>query len=61
MILADSLWISRSSWSANSFAFVAAAARPALAAALTFSADNRAASTPFWPQGLWTPEFSSEV
>lgn len=43
MILADSLWISRSSWSANSFAFVAAAARPAFAAALTFSDDNGAA------------------
>lgn len=46
MILADSLWISRSSWSAKSFAFVAAATRPALAADLTISSD-KGATTPF--------------
>lgn len=40
MILAESLWISRSSWSANSFAFVAAADRPALEAALSFASDS---------------------
>ena len=57
MIFADSRWISRSSWSANSFAFVAAAAGPTLAAALTFSADNRTFAS-FWPH---EPEFSSGV
>jgi hypothetical protein len=59
-IFADSLWISRSSWSANSFAFVAAAARPALAAALTFSADNGTCAS-FWLHEPCSPEFSSEA
>ena len=39
-MLAHNLWISRSSWSANNFAFIAAAERPALAASLTFSTDS---------------------
>lgn len=37
MIVAASLWISRSSWSANNFAFTAAADRPHMAAYFTSS------------------------
>lgn len=60
-ILADSLWISRSSWSANNFAFIAAAARPALAAALTFSESTGVAPASFVPQEPCPAVFSSEV
>ena len=59
--MAESLWISLSSWSANSFAFIAAAARPAFAAALTFSTGNEATSASFWPHEPCIAMFPSEV
>jgi hypothetical protein len=39
-MVAESLWISRSSWSANNFAFTAAADRPQLAAYFTPSGER---------------------
>ena len=58
--MAHSLWISRSSWSANNLAFIAAAERPSLAASLIFSADSRVDPPSFWPHEPSTFDLSSE-
>lgn len=51
MISADSLWISRSSWSANSFTFVAATARPAsFSSSFYFFRGYWSSLSPFSPQ-----------